>query len=325
MNTESLNQLSSTGKGGGSTASELDSIIIVGAGTMGQGIAQSAAKRGMEVLLIEKDQDTLQKSLAEIGEYLDREIARWALTESEKRALMSRIKGTTGYKDITKQHYALEAVSENLDVKQSIFKKLEAHCLPETIFITNTSTFSITELASFTNRPDKFIGMHFLNPVPKVRLVELVRGLNTSLATFNKTLLLAEKLERRAIEVFESPGYVTTRVMMPLVNEAIQVLMEGIASAEDIDTAIKMGYEIPNGPLEMADRIGLDLVLKWLDTLFQNLGDTKYRPCPMLRMLVRAGHLGVKTGRGFFAYDPDGRIIPGSGQRAAAYERFLDA
>ncbi|MFH0765601.1 MAG: 3-hydroxyacyl-CoA dehydrogenase NAD-binding domain-containing protein [Calditrichota bacterium] len=300
-------------------------LVIVGGGTMGQGIALSASKRGLDVLLIEHDDSSLERSFNEISEFMDREIARWAMTESEKKAILAHIKPVVGYEQISDQQYIIETVSENLELKKSIFTDLEKHCAENTIFITNTSTFSITELASYSNRPDRFIGMHFLNPVSKVKLVELVRGLNTSLQTFNKALVLAQKLEREAIEVFESPGYVTTRVMMPLVNEAIQVLMEGIASAEDIDKAIRMGYEIPHGPLEMADRIGLDQILNWLDILFHNLGDPKYRPCPMLRMLVRAGHLGLKTGRGFFRYDADDRMIPGSGQRAAAYERFLDA
>lgn len=290
---------------------------------MGQGIAVSAARRGIEVLLIEKDDESLQRSLTELAEGLTREIARWAMTESEKKAIMSRIHGAIEFDDIAEQLYILEAVAENLEAKRRVFAELDAHCCPEAIFITNTSTLSITELASATGRSDRVIGMHFLNPVSKVQMVELVRGLNTSVDTFHKALALAERLERTAIEVYESPGYVTTRVMMPLVNEAIQVLMEGVASAEDIDTAIRVGYELPHGPLAMADQIGLDLILNWLETLFRDLGDSKYRPCPMLRMLVRAGNLGVKTGQGFFRYDSEGRMVPGSGQTAAAYKRFL--
>jgi 3-hydroxybutyryl-CoA dehydrogenase len=289
---------------------------------MGQGIAVSAARRGIEVLLIEKDEDLLKQSVAEISESLGREIVRWAMTESEKKAIMSRIKGAVDFSQIKNQQYIIEAIPENLDLKKRLFARLDSHCAPEAIFITNTSTLSITELASGTVRSDRVIGMHFLNPVTKVPMVELVRGLKTSVETFRMALALAEKLERTAIEVYESPGYVTTRVMMPLVNEAIQVLMEGVASAEDIDTALRLGYELPHGPLAMADQIGLDLVLNWLETLFRDLGDTKYRPCPLLRMLVRAGHLGVKTGQGFFRYDSEGRMIPGSGQTAAAYQRF---
>lgn len=323
MSPTNLDDLS-TAKTSSQAESHLESLVIVGAGTMGQGIAQAAAKRGIEVLLIERDKQVLERSMMELSEFFDHEISRWAMTESEKKGILLRIKGEVGFEGISDQHYIIEAVSENLERKREVFSELDKYCSPEAIFITNTSTLSITELASDTQRPDRFIGMHFVNPVPKVRLVELVRGLRTSLETFHKTRLLAEKLEKTAIEVFESPGYVTTRVMMPLVNEAIQVLMEGVASAEDIDKAIQIGYEIPYGPLQMADMIGLETVLNWLDTLFHNLGDSKYKPCPLLRMLVRAGHLGVKTGQGFFKYDSEGVIIPGSGQTAAAYDRFID-
>lgn len=301
-----------------------DKIAIIGGGTMGRGIAQAAARRGMEVLLIERDPDLLEQSIASIADRLDKEIARWAMTESEKKLILSRITGGIDSAYITDEHYIIEAVPEVLELKREVFRDLDQHAKNvDTIFITNTSTFSITELASQMTDSDRVIGMHFLNPVQKSQVVELVRGLNTSLETFNKASILAKRLERTAIEVFESPGYVTTRVMMPLVNEAIQVLMEGVASAEDIDTAIKLGYELTSGPLEMADDIGLDLVLNWLETLFHDLGDLKYRPCPLLRMLVRAGNLGVKTGRGFFRYDDQGVRIPGSGQSAANYERFF--
>ena len=307
----------------GKTGADTDRLVIVGGGTMGRGIAIVASRRSMEVLLIEESETSLERSLNKISTNLDHEIAHWAMTESEKQAILTRIKGGVDFSEISDQHFIVETLPENLELKMNVFRELDRYCVPEAIFITNTSTFSITELASATERYDRVIGMHFLSPVSKIKLIEIVRGLNTSAETFHRATLLAEKLERTAIEVFESPGYVTTRVMMPLVNEAVEVLMEGIATADDIDTAIRIGYEFPRGPLTMADSIGLDQVLSWLDTLFQNLGDPKYRPCALLRMLVRAGHLGVKTGRGFFLYDSDGNQVPGSGQSAAAYERFL--
>lgn len=299
-----------------------DKLVIIGAGTMGQGIAQAAARKGLDILLLEVNEEALASAIESIGETLDREIEKWALTASEKKAILSRIKGSVDFNDITDQIHFIEAIPEVLELKQNLFRELELHCHPEAILITNTSTLSITELAAATKRPDKVIGMHFLNPVPKVSVVEIVRGVHTSDYTFQKALILASKLERSAIEVFESPGYVTTRVMMPMVNEAVQVLMEGVASAEDIDTAIRLGYELNNGPLAMADRIGLDTVLKWLDTLFRDLGDTKYRPCALVRMMVRAGFLGVKSGQGFFRYDEEGRMIPGSGLTPTALDRF---
>ncbi len=301
-----------------------DKIAVIGGGTMGRGIAQAAARRGLEVLLIEKDPDLMERSISKISNRLDREIARWAMTESDKKLILSRITGGIDTAYITDERYIIEAVPEVLEQKREVFRDLDQYSKnADSIFITNTSTFSITELASEMTHSNRVIGMHFLNPVQKSQVVELVRGLNTSQDTFNKASNLAKRLERTAIEVFESPGYVTTRVMMPLVNEAIQVLMEGVASAEDIDTAIKLGYELTLGPLEMADEIGLDSVLSWLETLFHDLGDMKYRPCPLLRMLVRAGNLGVKTGRGFFRYDDEGNRIPGSGQTAASFERFF--
>ncbi|NQT34378.1 3-hydroxybutyryl-CoA dehydrogenase [bacterium] len=318
------NLTSLTGEKNGDTVNidDVDRLIVVGAGTMGRGIAIASARRGIEVLLIEANENALTRSLEKVSGSLDQEITRWAMTESEKKAIISRIKGVVDFSEISDQLYVIEALPENLTLKMEIFRELDKYCVPEAILITNTSTLSITELASATERADRVIGMHFLNPVPKVRLIEIVRGLNTSVKTFHMAMVLAEKLERTAIEVFESPGYVTTRVMLPLINEAIEVLMEGVATAEDIDTAMQVGFDLARGPLTMADSIGLDHILSWMETLFHNLGAQKYRPCPLLRMLVRAGHLGVKTGQGFFRYDEEGNMISGSGQTSAAYERY---
>jgi len=322
MNTETLDALVSH-ESGHDASSMADKIVIIGGGIMGQGIAQTAARKGLEVLLIEVDEEALNIALHSISETLDREIEKWALTASEKKSIISRIKGSVNYADITDQVFLIEAIPEKLELKHQLFHELELHCIPEAILITNTSTLSITELASGITRPDRVIGMHFLSPVPKVKVVELVRGVHTSNTTFQKALQLAARLERTAVEVFESPGYVTTRVIVPMINEAVHVLMEGIASAEDIDTSLRLGYELNIGPLAMADRMGLDTLLSWLDTLFRDLGDTKYRPCPLLRMMVRARLLGVKSRQGFFRYDEEGRMEPGSGLTTAALDRFL--
>ncbi len=308
---------------GSRSESTIERLVIVGGGTMGQGIAHLSARKGIEVMLIERDEESLNHTLKDIDEQLNREIEKWALTPNEKKAILSRIKGSVGLSQISDQQFIIEAIPEKLDLKQELFRLLDRVCSPDAIFVTNTSTLSITELASVVKKPERVIGMHFLSPVQKVKVVELVRGLKTSSETFRKALQLAEKLGRTAIEVYESPGYVTTRVMMPLVNEAIQVLMEGIASAEDIDTAMRLGYELPQGPLTMADHMGLDVVLAWLEVLFRDLGDVKYRPCALLRMMVRAGHLGVKNGQGFFKYDIEGRQIPNSGFIMSAFQRSL--
>jgi len=299
-------------------------IAIVGGGTMGRGIALAAARRGLGVLIIEKNEAEKDRSLTELSEYMDRKIARWSMTEAEKSTFLTQIRWATELDAITDERFIIEAIPEDYDLKKELLQELDSlQICNHSIFVTNTSTLSITELASVTHCPERVIGMHFLNPVEKARVVELVRGLKTSTETFNAAAALAEKLDRVAIEVYESPGYVTTRVILPMLNEAIHVLMAGVASAEDIDTAIKLGYDLPKGPLEMADEIGLDMVLNWLDTLFRDLGDEKYKPCPLLRMLVRAGNLGQKSGQGFFKYDSDGGRIIGSGQSAAAYQQFF--
>ncbi len=284
-------------------------VAVVGGGTMGRGIAHALAAKGINVILIEKDEEAAKRSREQLEEDLDHEIQRWALTESDKRAILARIQMSTDLDELERYDVVIEAITENLQAKQDLFRRLDEVCPPETIFVTNTSTLSITEIAAATRREDRVIGMHFLNPVPKVPLVEIVRGLKTSDETFENAKRLAERLGKTAVEVYEYPGYVTTRVIVTMLNEAMHILMEGVASAEGIDTAMKLGFNFPVGPLTLADMMGLDEVMAWMETLFRELGDMKYRPCPLLRKLVRAGHLGKKTGRGFFVYDETGKKI----------------
>ncbi|MEJ5350386.1 MAG: 3-hydroxyacyl-CoA dehydrogenase NAD-binding domain-containing protein [Melioribacteraceae bacterium] len=287
----------------------IDYVAIIGGGVMGQGIAHTISAAGLDVVIIEKDEERIEKSKESLKASMEREIARWAMTQSEMKSILSRIKWTTDRNDIPECDLVIEAVDENYELKQRIFKELDAIAKPQTIFISNTSTLSLTKIAEVTNRKDRIIGMHFLNPVPKVPLVELIRALDTSDKTVEIIKKFAARIGKTPIEVYEYPGFVTTRAIVPLLNEAMHILLEGIASAKDIDTAMKLGYNFPMGPLEMADTMGLDEVLAWMETLWHSLGEPRYRPCPILRKLVRERKLGKKTGEGFFKYDAEGKII----------------
>ncbi len=290
----------------------MDKIVIMGAGTMGQGIARTIAETGTEVTLCDLDEEIVKKSLNFLSDSLDREIEKWGITKSEKKAILSRIKGSFDENVVKKARIVIEAIPENLELKRALFSRLDSLCPPETVFISNTSTLSITQLASATKRPEKFIGMHFLNPVHKIPMVELVRGLKTSSDTYKLTKEFAVKLNKQPIPVNEYPGYVTTRIIVPFLNEAMHVLMEGISSAEEIDNAMKLGFGFNMGPLALADLMGLDEVMAMMENLLKELSEHKYNPCPLLRKMVRAGHLGVKTGEGFFKYDVDGNRIEGA-------------
>jgi 3-hydroxybutyryl-CoA dehydrogenase len=281
---------------------EMHRVGIVGGGTMGQGIAAFFALAGLEVLVCEQSEALAEVAQKKIAEFFDYEITRWALTAGDKRALLKKIAFTSSLAQMAPLPLIIEAVPEEVQIKTEIFQELAKICPPQTIFVTNSSTLSITEMASHLPRKERFIGVHFMNPVTKTKLVELVRGLHTSDETYQTVRELLVGMGKTPIEVYESPGYVTTRVIVPMINEAMQVVMEGVATAEDVDTAIKLGYNMEIGPLALADRMGLDELLKWMEHLFRELGDLKYRPCPMLRQKVRGGHLGVKTGRGFFEY-----------------------
>jgi 3-hydroxybutyryl-CoA dehydrogenase len=284
-------------------------VVVVGAGVMGRGISELIASTGCEVVLVDKSEEILKNSLHILSESMDNEIEKWGLTRSEKKAILTRISPTTSLEETGDVRMVIEAVPESLEIKKEAFKALDLSCSPETIIITNTSTLSITELASFTKRPDKIIGMHFLFPVTKVPLVEIVRGLKTSQQTYDAIKDFADQLNKTPVTVYEYPGYVTTRIIVPFLNEAMHVLMEGIASADDIDTAMRLGFGFNVGPLALADMMGLDVVMSWMENLLTELSEHKYNPCPLLRKMVRAGHLGQKTGQGFFKYDAEGNRI----------------
>ena len=283
-------------------------VGIVGAGTMGQGIAVACAAAGLDVLVSERTPQAAQEAMAEIVHALDNDIAKWRRTESEKRAILARIRTVDSFGALEAAQLVVEAVPDDLELKASIFQELDLVCPAEDILATNTSALSVSEIAARTKRPDRILGLHFLTPVPVVPLVEVVRGLSTSDQTLRDALEFVRLIGKTGIEVFESPGYVTTRVILPFINEAMHVVLEGVASAEAVDTSMRLGYGMPLGPLALADRMGLDEVMRWMQHLFDELGDLKYRPCPLLRKMVRAGRLGVKTGSGFFEYDEQGRL-----------------
>lgn len=288
---------------------QINSVVIIGAGVMGQGIAQTVASSGMDVLIIEKDEKQLRRAKSSLAGSIDREIKRWAMTASEKKSIMSRISWEVNTEKINDYDLIIEAVDEDFDLKKSIFKSLDKIARKDIIFVSNTSTLSLTKIAEATQRSEKVIGLHFLNPVPKVPVVEIVKCLHTSNKTVEAIKSFASRIGKTPVEVYEYPGFVTTRAIVPLLNEAMFILLEGIASAKDIDTAMKLGYNFQYGPLEMADMMGLDEVLAWMDTLWKTLGEPRYRACPILRKLVREKKLGKKTGEGFYKYDENGKII----------------
>src|SRR6266478_1921538 len=277
-------------------------VAVLGAGTMGNGIAHVFARSGCNVILRDVETRFLDGARDRIAKNLDREVKKGKIAEEDKSKALGRIYTTTDMSDIARADFAVEAVPERLDLKLSVLQEADKLLRPEVILASNTSSISITTLAAATSRPDRFVGMHFMNPVPVMVLIEVIRALQTSDSTFQTTMALCERLEKKPVAVNDAPGFVSNRVLMPMINEAAFAVMEGVATAEAVDAIMKLGMNHPMGPLELADFIGLDVCVDILNVLYTGFGDSKYRACPLLRKMVAAGWLGRKSGRGFYSY-----------------------
>jgi 3-hydroxybutyryl-CoA dehydrogenase len=281
----------------------IQTVFVIGAGQMGSGIAQVCAQAGYSVTLNDLNEQAIERGLSVITKNLNRDVEKGRKTADEKEEIVGRIQTSLSLEDAINADVVIEAAVENMDVKQAIFKQLDNITRPQTILATNTSSLPITEIAAVTKRPEKVIGMHFMNPVPVMKLVEIIRGLATSDETFKAVAQMTAKLDKTGVEVNDFPGFISNRILLPMINEAIYALYEGVASKEAIDQVMKLGMNHPMGPLTLADFIGLDTCLSIMEILHEGLGDSKYRPCPLLRKYVAAGWLGKKSGRGFYVYE----------------------
>ena len=282
----------------------MNNIAVIGSGTMGNGIAHVFAQTGYTVNLVDISSEALEKALTTIANNLDRQIKKERITAEDKNATLQNIKTYTAIKDgVSDVDLVVEAATENVDLKLAIFKQLDDFCKEDCIIATNTSSISLTRIGASTNRPDKVIGMHFMNPVPVMKLVEIIRGYNTSDKVTEEIMRLSEKLGKVPVEVNDYPGFVANRILMPMINEAIYSIYEGVAGVHEIDTVMKLGMAHPMGPLQLADFIGLDVCLSILNVLYDGFGNPKYAPCPLLVNMVEAGHLGIKSGNGFYSWN----------------------